>query len=1111
MKIKKLEIHNIASIENAFIDFDQEPLSGTDLFLITGSTGSGKTTILDAISLALYNTTPRISKGGSDKEQANSDNLTGKDPRNIMRSNTGYAYVKLYFTGNDGRDYSAEWSVQRGKHKSPDKKLNNAVWSVTEIASGNCIRGDKKDGYAEVGAAIYAAVGLDFSQFCRTTMLAQGEFTEFLKSDEKDKAAILEKISGTDIYRKIGQEIFRQQQKAEANFKKEQDCHDAIEVMKPEERQEKTDMIAQLDKMLQEKQNRFNDIIVLIEWLNKDASSSQFLETARTKLEIADKAVNTEEFVQDQKLVHEWNETAEVRENYKEALASQARKEEAERALATLQIEFGKALSGEAYMVAQKQRYAEMKHDAQGAIHAEQANIAAYKNEQSIRADINNFTDKQVELQAAQKSLNECVDVKRPAAQKKSDESLKTAEAMKKEVDQAKTALDATQSRLAEIGLPALRTQKETLGKVETIKANIEVCQANIDKAQGAINEMKAGLPEAQKTAEEENKELERLKEEHDRRHKTIEEATLVMRNLLQERLGQEDNICPVCGQHVATIKADEVFAQEYAKIKAEQEAQATKATKANEALMRLNSNIASEEKVLKRTENELAEFSKALSTIEVDESVKTCSKAEISAKIADVAEQIAKAEEVEKTLGVLQKNYTGLLNAYSDAKSLAEKDSNAVKLIDQQIEGYKKVIVECKEKIAQCKEAITTALEGSCGWENNWEESPKAFAEELQAKARKYEKAVAAEASAEAGLAGIAPVLSNIATIKDGIMASMPHWSAENIQAKEVPGIQDVWVKLSNSVEAQKMALQNASSSYQANMAVVSEFLEAHPEYNLEKFDSLNKVSLAAKEAIAKKMADLVRDRATAQAQYDAALQQRDEHLAKQPSGIIEGIDVDTLTLEKDSITEERDRMNKEKGQLAKEIEIDDIKLATKQDTTLLDQLKAEKEKWDRFCKKYGDKEGNNLCMIAQSYVLGSLLKTANYHLQSMAPRYKLLVNAGTLNLKLEDQQNCYATRNTNSISGGESFLMSLALALALADFGQHLGVSTLFIDEGFGTLSGEALQSALNTLKAIHSDAGRQVGIISHREEIRENIPVQIRVNTIAGTSASEISVIG
>ena len=84
----------------------------------------------------------------------------------------------------------------------------------------------------------------------------------------------------------------------------------------------------------------------------------------------------------------------------------------------------------------------------------------------------------------------------------------------------------------------------------------------------------------------------------------------------------------------------------------------------------------------------------------------------------------------------------------------------------------------------------------------------------------------------------------------------------------------------------------------------------------------------------------------------------------------------------------------------------------------------------------------------------------------------------------------------------------MSLALALALADFGQHLGVSTLFIDEGFGTLSGEALQNAINTLKALHTNAGRQVGIISHREEIRDNIPVQIKVTATNGSSASTVT---
>ena len=173
-----------------------------------------------------------------------------------------------------------------------------------------------------------------------------------------------------------------------------------------------------------------------------------------------------------------------------------------------------------------------------------------------------------------------------------------------------------------------------------------------------------------------------------------------------------------------------------------------------------------------------------------------------------------------------------------------------------------------------------------------------------------------------------------------------------------------------------------------------------------------------------------------------------------------------------------------------------------------MLEKLLAEKEKWNRFNAVYGDATGSKLCKIAQSYVLGSLINSANIHLKGMAPQYRLLVTEGTLNLKLEDKFNGYATRSTNSISGGESFLVSLALALALADFGQHLGVSTLFIDEGFGTLSGEALQNAINTLKALHTNAGRQVGIISHREEIRDNIPVQIKVTATNGSSASTVT---
>ena len=99
----------------------------------------------------------------------------------------------------------------------------------------------------------------------------------------------------------------------------------------------------------------------------------------------------------------------------------------------------------------------------------------------------------------------------------------------------------------------------------------------------------------------------------------------------------------------------------------------------------------------------------------------------------------------------------------------------------------------------------------------------------------------------------------------------------------------------------------------------------------------------------------------------------------------------------------------------------------------------------------------------------------------------------------------------NANTLEQALNAVPSLAesLALALADFGQHLGVSTLFIDEGFGTLSGKPLQNAINTLKSLHGKAGRQVGIISHREEIRASIPVQIKVNLAEGKSSSTIEV--
>ena len=109
-----------------------------------------------------------------------------------------------------------------------------------------------------------------------------------------------------------------------------------------------------------------------------------------------------------------------------------------------------------------------------------------------------------------------------------------------------------------------------------------------------------------------------------------------------------------------------------------------------------------------------------------------------------------------------------------------------------------------------------------------------------------------------------------------------------------------------------------------------------------------------------------------------------------------------------------------------------------------------------------------------------------------------------------VEDAHDGFARRAVSTISGGESFIVSLSLALALSDIGHMLSVDILFIDEGFGTLSGEPLSRAIDTLKTLHRKSGRRVGIISHVEELKAKVPTQIQVIQEGKSSKSTIKIV-
>ena len=295
-----------------------------------------------------------------------------------------------------------------------------------------------------------------------------------------------------------------------------------------------------------------------------------------------------------------------------------------------------------------------------------------------------------------------------------------------------------------------------------------------------------------------------------------------------------------------------------------------------------------------------------------------------------------------------------------------------------------------------------------------------------------------------------------------------------------------------------------------QDNRSLLNGFLEQHPDVSEQRLLQL----LQLKDTIGRQresVEDAKRALANAQGALGVINGQIAAHQEDKPT-IAEGETAESL---KDVIKELNERiapLGRESGAIGQQLKADD---ALKEKVAELEkdyaQKKAVFERWNKLDKLIGDAKGDKFRLIAQSYILANLVKAANVHMQTLTDRYTLHAVPGQeLIILVEDAYQGGVKRPASTISGGESFLVSLALALALSEIGQSLKVETLFIDEGFGTLSGEPLLKAINTLESLHANNNRQVCAISHREEVKEKIPVQIQVNQNPQASSSTIDIV-
>lgn len=1161
MILQKLEIHNIASIEDATIDFEAQPLADSEVFLITGKTGAGKSTLLDAICLALYASTPRLENTSMQGEMRdNEKDIKIKDPVQLMRRNTGEAFVRLTFIGSNGVHYEAQWSVARARNKVTGK-IQNKKWALRNLDTDFTYAKDK-----EIREEIALAIGLDFKQFCRTTLLAQGEFTRFLNSKDDEKAEILEKITGVDAYSRIGAKIFEQTVEKKKIWEDSQQKIEGIQILNDEEIAQKNNQLQQLDEQSQQLKNTLEKEQKKLRWIQQEQDFRQRKEQAKEDLAHVKAIAESDETQQQEQTIALWNHTIKARTKMNEAASCAKTILQQEAQLQSLEQTFRQIQGAQSYELQQEQTIALSIRNIDDYLAQETPKVHLYENAQTLNTLIvsylKNKKDAENNLQYANQIKKELSTQYQPMLEK----SKTMLEECQKTYNQQVIKVQEAEAELEQLHLPQLRQQQEAL---KTLLNDIQAAKNLLEFLHEEQNRhvlSQENLVQLQNSIQEKEKQLQVLKQEsHDTeiQKNTLQLAYEKQRESINKwaksiRMKlQIGDTCPVCQQRIeATLPHEDnidALVIEAEKLYKDAEDKYNKTLKDQNALdsdiKALKNSLANEQKVFAKCCESLAK-----ATQKAQEAAKKIpegenGEAQTRANLEKVSAQIAEAEAKEKEAKKLRALRDQKLQAYEQQRNemlaAQQKVDNAkhnIELFEAQISLQTK---DCEKAQNDIQTLIGEA--GNLSWQNDWHTMLTEFGKEVEDGAITYKENTEKQQKLVADLKQFEEGNKNLAAVLDAIVKLMPTWgtpSKEPLVLKRIPKVLTRASELQSQITAALQQISAAKEKEEETQKWLKEFMEKKQEMlkksteeeqeilldeNLllqldafqqsdiaEKTEAINRIKqqLVSKQTV---WDELEKAYQLHTGEYEALFDEEEDIPEEEKMPIEEEMSeeesLDTrISTSIASLEAQLSELSNQRGGIIRDLEIDRTNKA-KVGSLLQEsaQKKADFEKWSRLNQLLGDATGNKFRRIAQSYVLASLIHSANGYMRTLSDRYILKVVPGTFVISLEDAYQGYVSRAASTLSGGESFLVSLSLALALSDIGTQLSVDTLFIDEGFGTLSGEPLQHAVNTLRSLHSKSGRHVGIISHVEELKERIPVQIRVNQEGNNSSSTIEIVG
>lgn len=1199
MKILAIRLKNLASLAEPFeIDFTAEPLASAGLFAITGPTGAGKSTLLDALCLALFGAVPRLGDTGQAKMPDADSDISIGDPRTLLRRGTGGGYAEVDFVGVSGRRYRARWEANRARDKASGK-LQNSRQSLIDLDSDQLLASQK----TEYKTQLELSLGLNFEQFTRAVLLAQSEFSAFLKANDNERSELLEKLTDTALYTQLGRRAFDKAKDARDAHKQLQDQATGVVPLAAEARAELDQQFDAAQQQLKAQQAQLKQLELQHTWL-KELREWQERQLAATE--------------QLQRAQAEWDTQAPQRQDLSrlEQLAPQrhqfARQAELNTVLAPLAEQIQSHSQQQAELHTRQEQAQQQQASAQTALAAalkHQGDAAPLLRqafeEQSTLAHLTKALAKRTEdkqqhetaCAEGQSQLNGLLEKQRQVAERlqrlatELDRSaalaplsdawsayrdrlqqlmlignrLNKGQAELPQLEQRATAAveQFTQQREA-LDLLYQEAGAEPHAVAEQIQLLASLLQDNRKQqrafedltrlwdSQQQLDQQASALTQKLTDAQQQREQLNQTGL-HTKAELAIAEQTLTVTKQLLERQRlarsasveelraqlQDDQPCPVCGSHEHPYHQPEALLQSLGRHDENEEATAQKAVdtlkeKLTELRGEVGGLIAQQKEYLQQQE-QLATHQQALkpsleahplaATLFNQDAAKRS--AWLDQQLSQLTQSITQDEQRQAALLNLQQN-AGRLQQQVQAAQEASQQARQL-LVDQQRE-----LASDRERLEQELNAFTSLLPADT-LEGLRAEPAATFMQldqqvsqrleqlghqrdelaEQQERQQAIEKEQTHQQHRQQQLEALVQQVTELATQQQAAQQTLSALLGEHSSAEQWQQHVDQAVTLSRQNETdanqQLQAIHNARLQLTADLKAlherqqalqaeqhsldtrISEWRALHPELDDE---GLNRL-LAYDDAQVSQLRQQLQHSEKAVEQAKVLLQEREQRLAEHQALHNGNLDTEALDSALASLNQQLAEGEKQCAELrARQSEDQRRQDANQAFAEQIAKAYDEWQRWARLNALIGSATGDTFRKIAQAYNLDLLVHHANVQLRQLVRRYRLKRGGSMLGLLVMDTEMGDELRSVHSLSGGETFLVSLALALGLASMASStLKIESLFIDEGFGSLDPESLQLAMDALDGLQAQ-GRKVAVISHVQEMHERIPVQIQV---------------